>query len=150
MTTTARTVPASPELTAAWASWDDPFHPTTDTELAELVALLMAAPLRTEVGGLIVDTGGWSRAQVDAVDADHVRGTDAWRDALNATPYVRVTLTDDGGPANRGGWCECPDIDGTDWVRYEHWTTEGIGGGIDRRHGFVCPRPDCRKITQTG
>jgi hypothetical protein len=147
MTTTARTVPASPELTAAWASWDDPFHPTTDTELAELVALLMAAPLRTEVGGLIVDTGGWSLAAADAVDAVHEHGSRAWVDALDATPHTRVTLTSDGGPAARQAWCECPDIDATEWVRYEFWTTEG---GIDRRHGFVCPRPDCRKITQTG
>jgi hypothetical protein len=167
MPATARelpTLPPSADLAAAWAKWDDWQHPTTDAEVAAMVALLMTAPLRTRLdspdGPLIIDTAGWTREAGEAAKAAaEAAGPEyspewsaAYASALDATPHTRVTLTSDGGPACVGPstarWCQCPDIDGTEWVRYEFWTTES--GQADRRHGWVCPRPDCRKITQTG
>jgi hypothetical protein len=141
------TLPASAELAATWAKWEDFTHASTDAEVDAMVALLMAAPLRTQVGDLIVNTGGWTKEQAAALKAPE--GTPEWCAELDATPHVRVTLTDDGGPAARHAWCDDADHDGLPWVRYEYWTTEGTDHAI-RRHGFVCSVPTCRKLTQTG
>lgn len=151
MTTAARELPTlapSAELAAAWADWSDWRHATSDADVAAMVALLMAAPIRTELDGLILDSGGWTREQAATVDAAHERGTPEWVAALDATPYAHVTLTADGRYANRQAWCTCAndDVAADGWVRYEFWSTES--GKADRRHGFV--HDTCRKILQTG
>lgn len=151
MTATLPTLAPSEELAAAMAAWDAPFLADPFDEAAmeartaqtrEVARLLLAAPLRTRVGGLVAETGGWSRERAAEADAAGEPGSPEWFAALG--DHEHVTLTGDGGAANRSRWCECePFPAGQDWVRYEHWTERGR-----ERHGFVCP--SCRRLTQTG
>ena len=146
-----RTRAPSPELAAAMAAWDAPFLADPFDEAAsaartaqtrELARLLLAAPLRTRVGALVVETGGWSRERAAEADAAGEPGSPEWWAALG--DHEHVTLTSDGRMAARSRWCECePSPAGQAWVRYEHWTERGR-----ERHGFVCP--SCRRLTQTG
>lgn len=146
-----RTLPPAAELAAAHAAWSEPFLSDPRDEAAntartvqtrEVARLLLAAPLRTEVGGLTVFTAGWSRERGDAADAAGPAGTPEWYAALG--DHEHATLTSDGGAADRTRWCECrPQPRGETWARYEHWTEQGL-----ERHGYVCPA--CRRLTQTG
>lgn len=138
-------------LASLHAAWSAPFLADPHDELAnvgrtlltrEVARLLLASPLRTEVGGLTVFTAGWSKHRADQADAAGEAGSPAWFAALG--DHEHATLTSDGHAADRWRWCECkPFPAGETWVRYEHWT----GQGMDR-HGFVCP--DCRRLTQSG
>ena len=146
-----RTLAPSAELATAFAAWSEPFLADPRDEAAsaartvqtrEVARLMLAAPLRTEVGGLVAETAGWSRERAAEADAAGEAGSPEWFAALG--DHEHVTLTGDGRAANRSRWCECrpqPRIEA--WVRYEHWTERGRD-----RHGFVCP--SCRSLTQTG
>lgn len=139
------------ELASAHAAWSEPFlaDPFNEAAMAarseqtrHVARLLLAAPLRTEVGGLVIDTAGWSRERGEAADAVGEPGSPEWFAALG--DHEHATLTADGECADRARWCECrPGPRGESWVRYEHWTERGM-----ERHGFVCP--SCRRLTQTG
>lgn len=145
------TLAPSAKLAAAYAAWSEPFLADPSDEAAcaasaaqtrEVAGLLLAAPLRTEVGGMIIYTGGWSRERADKADAAGEPGSPEWIAALG--DHEHATLTGDGRAANRTRWCECePQPAGETWIRYEHWTERGMD-----RHGFVCP--SCRRLTQTG
>lgn len=122
----------------------DPFNPAVSAKITtltrEYAAVLLALPLNSKADGLIVYTGGWSLERAAEADAVGQPGTDAWYAALGS--HQHATLTSDGRDAVRTAWCQgCPGAD--QWVRYEHWTTEGC-----HAHGFVCA--SCRRITQTG
>jgi hypothetical protein len=139
------TLPASPDLAAAYAEWDTPClgddWAGRAAQTHRLAMLIMAAPLLTEVGGLVVNTGGWSRKTSDRADAAGKPGSDAWYAALG--DHEHATLTADGRGADRSAWCASPDETAANWVRYEGWTAAGCVA-----HGFVCG--DCRKLVQTG
>jgi hypothetical protein len=135
MTTTAiPTLTATAELTALRAAWDQGNPAPT------MAAHILAAPLRTEVGGMVIYTAGWSRETADRADATAGIGTDAWIAALGA--HEHATMTSDGRSATRNHWCDCTTDMGC-WVRYEHWTAAGMTA-----HGYVCRT--CRQLKQTG
>lgn len=151
MTARLETLAPSAELASLHAAWSGPFLADPRDEAAsaartaqtrEVARLLLAAPLRTEVGGLTVYTAGWSRERGAEADAAGEPGSPVWFAALGA--HQHATLTSDGGAADRARWCECqPEPSGETWVRYEFWTERG-----QERHGFVCP--SCRRLVQTG
>ena len=151
MATRLETLAPSARLAWAHAAWSAPFLADPRDEAAnaariaqtrEVARLLLAAPLRTEVGGMVVFTAGWSRERAAKADAAGKPGSEAWFAALG--DHEHATLTSDGRAADRARWCECqPEPAGETWVRYEHWTGRGV-----ERHGFVCPA--CRRLTQTG
>jgi hypothetical protein len=146
-----KTLAPSAGLASAHAAWSEPFLADPFDEAAsaartaqtrEVARLLLAAPLRTKIGGLVVDTAGWSRERAGKADAAGEPGSPEWIAALGG--HEHATLTSDGAAADRTRWCECrPEPGGETWVRYEHWTERGR-----ERHGFVCPA--CRRLTQTG
>ena len=108
----------------------------------KLAALILAAPLRTRIGELIVDTGGWSRERGLYADMLADRGTPAWVAALG--DHEHATLTGDGHAAIRTQWCACEaEFRESEWVRYEYWTARGC-----EHHGYV--HSECRKLLQVG
>jgi len=147
---TSRTKPVTAsELRAMRAEWDAPFlaDPADEAACAErralgeaLAAATLAAKLMTRIGDLTVVEAGWSRETCDHADSIATPGSAEWIAALGA--HEHATLTADGKPAIRDGWCRCSESLDT-WVRYEGWTAEGRTA-----HGFVCGT--CRKITQVG
>jgi hypothetical protein len=146
-----KTLAPSRELASVYGAWSEPFLADPRDEAAnaartaqtrEVARLLLAAPLRTKVGGLVIDTAGWSRERAAKADAAGEAGSPEWFAALG--DHEHATLTGDGGPADRARWCECEPFPAAEtWVRYEHWTGRGV-----ERHGYVCPA--CRRLTQTG
>jgi hypothetical protein len=135
-------------LHAAWAApfladpRDEAANAARTAQTREVARMILAAPLRTEVGGLVVFTGGWSKERADQARAAGEAGSPAWFAALG--DHEHATLTGDGHAADRWHWCECePFPAGGTWVMYQHWSERGM-----ERHGFVCP--DCRRLTQTG
>ena len=145
------TLAPSAGLARLHAAWSAPFLADPRDEAAnaartaqtrEVARLLLAAPLRTKVGGLTVFTAGWSKERADQARAAREAGSPEWFAALG--DHEHATLTSDGGAADRWHWCECePFPAGETYVRYEHWSERGM-----ERHGYVCP--DCRRLTQTG
>lgn len=147
-----KTLAPSAELASAHAAWDAPFladpfdeaaSAARTAETRRVAALLLAAPLRTKVGGLVVFTAGWSRERAAAANAAGEPGSPAWFAALG--DHEHATLTSDGGAADRSHWCQCPndDVFADQWVRYEHWTERGM-----ERHGYV--HATCRRLLQVG
>ena len=71
---------------------------------------------------------------------------DTAEDAFTATGQFQATLTGDGKPVTRTGWCQCaepvPAVD-NGWVYYEAWSARGR-----EAHGWACVT--CRRLTQTG
>jgi hypothetical protein len=152
MTVTAiETLEASAELASLRAGWDAPFtgedYDARGAQTRKLAALILAAPLRTRVGELIVDTGGWSRERGLHADSVAERGTPEWIAALG--DHEHATLTGDGHAAVRSEWCVCAEEDelgsrpAEQWVRYEYWTARGC-----EYHGYV--HSVCRKLLQVG
>jgi hypothetical protein len=146
MTVTAiETLEASAELASLRAGWDQPFtgddYGARGEQTRKLAALILAAPLRTRIGELIVDAGGWSRERGLYADMLADRGTPAWVAALG--DHEHATLTADGHAAVRGQWCACTVVRADEWVRYEYWTARGC-----EHHGFV--HAGCRKLLQVG
>jgi len=152
MATRLETLAPSAGLASAHAAWPAPFLADPRDEAAsaartaqtrEVARLLLAAPLRTEVGGLVVFTAGWSRERAAKADAAGKPGSEAWFAALG--DHEHATLTSDGRAADRTRWCQCPndDVFAGQWVRYEYWTERGM-----ERHGFV--HSECRRLLQTG
>lgn len=152
MATRLETLAPSAELARLHAAWSAPFLADPRDEAAsaarsaqtrEVARLLLAAPLRTEVGGLTVFTAGWSKERADQAYAAGDAGSPAWFAALG--DHEHATLTSDGGAADRQRWCQCPndDVFADQWVRYEHWTERGM-----ERHGFV--HSECRRLLQAG
>jgi len=147
MTVTAiETLEASAELASLRAEWDAPFlgddYSARGEQTRKLAALILAAPLRTRVGALIVDTGGWSRERGMYADAMAERGTPEWVTALG--DHEHATLTGDGHAAVRSQWCTClAEFRTGEWVRYEYWTAHGC-----EHHGFV--HSECRRLLQVG
>ena len=147
MTVTAiEILEASAELASLRAEWDKPFlgddYSARGEQTRELAALILAAPLRTRIGDMIADTGGWSRERGMHADSVAGRGTPEWVAALG--DHEHATLTGDGHAAVRSEWCTClADFPACEWVRYEYWTTRGC-----EHHGFV--HSECRKLLQVG
>lgn len=141
------TIPASAELAEARKVWDTPAPESLITwgriirDTEALAAMILAAPLRTDVAGLVIVAGSWSREAGDLADATATIGSPEWEAALGA--HEEVTMTEDGRSAIRNAWCQHSDAEGHDWVRYEGWTAEGR-----MAHGYVCA--ECRKLTQAG
>jgi hypothetical protein len=137
-------------LAAAYEGWSYPWltGPFDDAAMLarpeqtrQLAAMLLAAPLGTEIDGLVIYAGGWSRERGAEADAAGDAGSLEWLAALG--PHEHATLTADGRAAVRDQWCQCASTPAAGWVRYEHWTARGR-----ESHGFVCPA--CRRLTQAG
>lgn len=133
------------ELADAYDAWDRPYlgddWSGRTAQTTRLAALVLAAPLRTELGSLVVTSGGWSRERGQQADRAGKPGSDEWLAALG--DHEHATLTADGRSAVRDAWCGRPDESGSNWVRYEGWAAAGRVS-----HGFVCG--DCRRLVQTG
>lgn len=138
------------DVRTMYADWSQPCLADPGDELAldertaqtrELAAAILALPLRTRLGDMVLVSAGWSKETGEKADAIAEPGTPEWIASLGA--HEHATMTADGRGAIRDAWCLCGGQAGEPEVPYEAWTADGRIA-----HGYVCPA--CRKVAQTG